>query len=145
MSSNLVLDLFSSLLQENYIQFVRTGRDLQLDLLCHERTSLSPTSHGLPSCPTLHLLPESIGKMVPPPSDPPPEGDVDRGKKLNIVMWTLYAIALLLLVARVLTRTRLLRSWGWDDTFACLAMVLFSPKAFSNSALSNCFRRPQRP
>lgn len=52
-----------------------------------------------------------------------PDGDVNNGPTITIVSWTECGIALVLLLARIWTRVRILNSWGWDDAFMCLAMV----------------------
>ncbi|OJD26601.1 hypothetical protein ACJ73_02010 [Blastomyces percursus] len=54
---------------------------------------------------------------------PPPDGDVNKGPMLNAITWTECSVALVLVMARVITRTRLIQRWGWDDAFMCLAMA----------------------
>ncbi|EEH05525.1 integral membrane protein [Histoplasma capsulatum G186AR] len=54
---------------------------------------------------------------------PPPDGDVNKGPMLNAITWTECGVALALVLARIITRTRLIQRWGWDDAFMCLAMV----------------------
>ncbi|KAK2795186.1 hypothetical protein FQN52_006116 [Onygenales sp. PD_12] len=54
---------------------------------------------------------------------PPPDGDVDKGPMLQAVSWAECSIALVLVMARIFTRTRLINRWGWDDAFICLAMA----------------------
>nr|KMM63861.1 hypothetical protein CPAG_00215 [Coccidioides posadasii RMSCC 3488] len=54
---------------------------------------------------------------------PPPDGDVNRGNAITIIMWVEFSIALVLILSRIFSRARLNRSWGWDDTFMCFAMV----------------------
>ncbi|KMU89276.1 hypothetical protein CIHG_06947 [Coccidioides immitis H538.4] len=53
---------------------------------------------------------------------PPPDGDVNRGNAITIIMWVEFSIALVLILSRIFSRTRLNRSWGWDDAFMCFAM-----------------------
>ncbi|QSS58392.1 integral membrane protein [Histoplasma capsulatum] len=54
---------------------------------------------------------------------PPPDGDVNKGPMLNAITWTECGVALALVLARIITRTRLIQRWGWDDAFMCLAML----------------------
>ncbi|KLJ09896.1 hypothetical protein EMPG_14692 [Blastomyces silverae] len=54
---------------------------------------------------------------------PPPDGDVNKGPMLNAITWAECGVALVLVLARVITRTRLIQRWGWDDAFMCLAMA----------------------
>ncbi|KAL2360236.1 hypothetical protein RJZ56_006907 [Blastomyces dermatitidis] len=54
---------------------------------------------------------------------PPPDGDVNKGPMLNAITWAECSVALVLVLARVITRTRLIKRWGWDDAFMCLAMA----------------------
>lgn len=70
---------------------------------------------------------------------PPPDGDVNKGPMLKAITWTEGSVALALVLARVLTRTRLIKQWGWDDAFICLAIVrvylvmcFYSPGLFSS-------------
>ncbi|OJD19334.1 hypothetical protein AJ78_00693 [Emergomyces pasteurianus Ep9510] len=54
---------------------------------------------------------------------PPPDGDVNKGPMLNAITWAECGVALALVLARIITRTRLIQRWGWDDAFMCLAMA----------------------
>lgn len=54
---------------------------------------------------------------------PTPDGDVDRGPTISAVVWVECAIASALLLARLWTRLRILKAFGWDDAFICLALV----------------------
>ncbi|PGH36615.1 hypothetical protein GX50_00474 [[Emmonsia] crescens] len=54
---------------------------------------------------------------------PPPDGDVNKGPMLNAITWAECGVALVLVLARIATRTRLMQRWGWDDAFMCLAMA----------------------
>ncbi|EEH33071.2 integral membrane protein [Paracoccidioides lutzii Pb01] len=54
---------------------------------------------------------------------PPPDGDVNKGIMLNAITWSECGLALVLVLARIFTKTRLMNRWGWDDAFMCLAMV----------------------
>lgn len=45
------------------------------------------------------------------------------GYKLVVTDWVLLAPALLLTGIRIFTRLRLLKTWGWDDTFVIFALV----------------------
>ncbi|EZF30147.1 hypothetical protein H109_01242 [Trichophyton interdigitale MR816] len=40
------------------------------------------------------------------------------------VMWSEFSVAAVILTARILTRTLVISSWGWDDMSMCLSMVL---------------------
>ena len=55
--------------------------------------------------------------------NPPPDGDVDKGLMLKAITWSECGVALALVLARIFTRTRLIKQWGWDDAFICLAVV----------------------
>ncbi|WEW61910.1 hypothetical protein PRK78_007410 [Emydomyces testavorans] len=66
-------------------------------------------------------------------TEAPPDGDFNRGQTIDIIMWIEFGVALVLLLLRIFTRTRLIRFWGWDDAFMCLALV----HAGVNSALLN--------
>lgn len=39
------------------------------------------------------------------------------------VMWSEFSVAAVILTARILTRTLVISSWGWDDMSICLSMV----------------------
>lgn len=39
------------------------------------------------------------------------------------VMWSEFSVAAVILTARILTRTLVISSWGWDDMSMCLSMV----------------------
>ncbi|KAK2797493.1 hypothetical protein FQN50_009176 [Emmonsiellopsis sp. PD_5] len=54
---------------------------------------------------------------------PPPDGDVNKGPMLKAISWAECSVALVLVMARIFTRTRLINRWGWDDAFICLAMA----------------------
>ncbi|KAL4863797.1 hypothetical protein BDV12DRAFT_206165 [Aspergillus spectabilis] len=56
----------------------------------------------------------------------------DRGWVILAVSWPLFGVCAILIVLRVWVRTRILRSWGWDDAFIILAMLC----ATTNTALS---------
>lgn len=47
----------------------------------------------------------------------------DRGNVIYAVSWVLFAVSFVLVLLRIWTRTRIIRSWGWDDASICLAMV----------------------
>lgn len=47
----------------------------------------------------------------------------DRGYVIEAVSWVLFALSFVLVFLRIWTRTRIIRSLGWDDALICLAMV----------------------
>ena len=47
----------------------------------------------------------------------------DRGWVILAVSWPLFSICTILVALRVWVRTRIIRSWGWDDPFIILAML----------------------
>ncbi|KAM5438448.1 hypothetical protein MferCBS31731_005025 [Microsporum ferrugineum] len=49
--------------------------------------------------------------------------DVNNGGKLVILTWTLLAISTIITLARLYTRTRLIKALGWDDGFMVLALA----------------------
>ncbi|KAM5454979.1 hypothetical protein McanCB49686_004096 [Microsporum canis] len=44
--------------------------------------------------------------------------------RLISVMWAEFGVAAAILTARIVTRTRVISCWGWDDMSMCLSMVL---------------------
>ncbi|KAL2807768.1 hypothetical protein BJX63DRAFT_436757 [Aspergillus granulosus] len=56
----------------------------------------------------------------------------DRGWIILAVSWPLFGICAILILLRIWVRTRILRSWGWDDAFIIIAMLC----ATTNTALS---------
>ncbi|KAL4939183.1 hypothetical protein BDV06DRAFT_231231 [Aspergillus oleicola] len=50
----------------------------------------------------------------------------DRGWVILAVSWPLFSICTILVALRVWVRTRIIRSWGWDDPFIILAMLCAS-------------------
>lgn len=53
----------------------------------------------------------------------PPDGDVNKGHIIIILTWTGFSISLLLVIARIWTRVKVVRAFGWDDGFIILALV----------------------
>ncbi|KAF3480616.1 uncharacterized protein GIQ15_05963 [Arthroderma uncinatum] len=53
----------------------------------------------------------------------PPDGDVNKGHIIIILTWTGFSLSLLLVAARVWTRVRVVRAFGWDDGFILLALA----------------------
>ncbi|KAL4933236.1 uncharacterized protein BDV17DRAFT_286914 [Aspergillus undulatus] len=47
----------------------------------------------------------------------------DRGWVILAASWPLFSICVILVALRVWVRTRIIRSWGWDDPFILLAMA----------------------
>lgn len=47
----------------------------------------------------------------------------DRGSVILAVSWPLFSICTILLILRIWVRTRVLKSWGWDDAFIILALL----------------------
>lgn len=60
-------------------------------------------------------------------NQPPLDGDANRGTLLLAVTWVEFGIAAVLLLGRVVTRTRIITFFGWDDVVMCLAMVCIHP------------------
>ncbi|KAL2863369.1 uncharacterized protein BJX67DRAFT_390636 [Aspergillus lucknowensis] len=55
----------------------------------------------------------------------------DRGWVILAISWPFFGVCSILLALRIWVRTRIIRSWGWDDAFIILAMCC----ATTNSAL----------
>ncbi|DAA78147.1 TPA_exp: Integral membrane protein [Trichophyton benhamiae CBS 112371] len=53
----------------------------------------------------------------------PPDGDVNKGHIIIILTWTGFSISLLLVIARIWTRVKVVRAFGWDDGFIILALA----------------------
>ncbi|KAL4984997.1 hypothetical protein BDW68DRAFT_6654 [Aspergillus falconensis] len=47
----------------------------------------------------------------------------DRGWVILAVSWPLFSVCLILVGLRIWVRTRIIKSWGWDDPFIILAFV----------------------
>lgn len=47
----------------------------------------------------------------------------DRGWIILAVSWPLFGFSAILVVLRVWVRTRIIKSWGWDDPFIILALL----------------------
>ncbi|KAF5858015.1 hypothetical protein ETB97_004946 [Aspergillus alliaceus] len=47
----------------------------------------------------------------------------NRSWVIEVVAWPLFGVCALLIILRIWTRTRIIRSFGWDDGFIILAMV----------------------
>lgn len=47
----------------------------------------------------------------------------DRGWIILAISWPLFAFSAILVVLRVWVRTRIIKSWGWDDPFIILALL----------------------
>lgn len=56
----------------------------------------------------------------------------DRGWVILAVSWPLFGISAILVVLRAWVRTRIIKSWGWDDPFIILALLC----AIINTALA---------
>lgn len=52
-----------------------------------------------------------------------PDGDVNKAGLLNTVTWVQAGLAALILTARVITRTKVIQTFGWDDSYMIFAMV----------------------
>lgn len=48
----------------------------------------------------------------------------DKGPKMMAVMWTMTALATLLVIARLCVRQRMLRNFGFDDWLIGASMVI---------------------
>ncbi|EEP78265.1 predicted protein [Uncinocarpus reesii 1704] len=55
--------------------------------------------------------------------EPRTDGDVNWGPVINSIVWVEFTIALLLVISRIFSRTKLNRFWGRDDVFMCLTML----------------------
>ncbi|KAF2245418.1 hypothetical protein BU26DRAFT_607669 [Trematosphaeria pertusa] len=64
--------------------------------------------------------------MSAPPQLPPPptDGDVNRGKELNGVIWLLTGITTVVYLSRVYARKYLTRNLGWEDVILGVSMTL---------------------
>ena len=51
-----------------------------------------------------------------------------RGPTVNAALWTETALALILVMMRIYTRVKILRSFGWDDGLLILTWVCLLPK-----------------
>ncbi|OJJ08288.1 hypothetical protein ASPVEDRAFT_155969 [Aspergillus versicolor CBS 583.65] len=53
-----------------------------------------------------------------------PDADASRGWILHAVVWPLLGVCIIAMALRLWVRLRILRSWGWDDVFILLALLM---------------------